>query len=170
MTQPKFDQDFAWQRGLIPEIKRILANYLICEAPAEEDMQHNTDLIVLRLDTVRVACRMRRYGYLDRYANEFTIRVSRPSGDKTELAKILEGWGDYVFYGFASDDGSELASWMLGNLRVFRLWHHKQLWSGRRPGEAKNNRDGSSNFRAYDLADLPEGFIVARKAPLVRAA
>lgn len=41
-----FDHDFDWQRGLLPAVKRVLANYLISEAPAEEDKRHNTDLVV----------------------------------------------------------------------------------------------------------------------------
>jgi hypothetical protein len=161
-----FEHDFDWQRGLIPEIKRILANYLICEAPPAEDMQRNTDLIVLKLDTVRVACRLRRYDYLAQYGDQFTIRTSRPSGVQTELSKMLAGWGDYIFYGFASPDGAELAAWVLGDLSVFRLWHHRELWDGRQPGEARKNGDGSSGFRAYRIADLPEQFVVSRKRPI----
>lgn len=95
----QFDDDFDWQRGFIPEIKRVCANYLIGEAPTEEDMQHNTDMIVLRLEPVRVACRVRRsvgkngVDYLARYPDEFTIRYVRPSGVDTEMQKMLSGWG-----------------------------------------------------------------------------
>lgn len=165
-----FERDFDWQRGLIPEIKRILANYLIAEAPAAEDMQHNTDLIVLKLDTVRVACRLRRHDYLARYGGEFTVRARRPSGAETELSKVLSGWGDYIFYGFASPDAADLAAWMLGDLNVFRLWHHRELWENRRPGLAQSNGDGSSDFRAYRIADLPSEFVVSQKRPVERAA
>lgn len=165
-----FDRDFDWQRGLIPEIKRVLANYLIVEAPASEDKQRNTDLIVLRLDTVRVACRLRRYEYLTRYGDQFTVRTSRPNGTQTELAKMLSGWGDYLFYGFASADGISLEAWLLGDLNTFRLWHHRELWAGRRPGEPRHNGDGSSDFAAYRVEDLPPEFVVARKQPLRRVA
>jgi hypothetical protein len=76
----KFDHDFDWQRALLPEVKRACATHLICEAPPEEDMKHNTDLIVLKMDTVRIAVRLRRNSYLTQrnYANEFTIRSTRP--------------------------------------------------------------------------------------------
>lgn len=158
-----FERDFDWQRGLIPEVKRVLANYLIAEAPFEEDARHNTDLIVLKLDTVRVACRLRRHDYAERYGDEFTIRERRPSGVKTELSKVLEGWGDYIFYGFANSDMTELAGWILGDLSVFRLWHHQELWQSRRPGNSQVNNDGSSSFRAYRIADLPTEFVVARR-------
>lgn len=165
-----FAADFDWQRGLIPEIKRVLANYLISEAPADEDMQRNTDLIVLRLDTIRVACRLRRHEYLARYGDEFTIRTSRPSGSETELTKMLSGWGDYIFYGFATPDAAGLAAWLLGDLKVFRVWHHRQLWSGRRPGATQRNGDGSSEFAAYRITDLPDGFVVSRVRPPAKVA
>lgn len=168
--RPSVERDFDWQRHLIPEIKRVLANYLIVEADAKEDMEHNTDLIVLRLDTIRVACRLRRSEYLAKYGDEFTIRTSRPSGADTELTKMLGGWGDYIFYGFASPTGDTIAAWMLGDLKVFRLWHHRELWAGRRPGIEKPNRDGSSEFRAYNINQLPADFVVSRKRDLPRAA
>ena len=60
----------------------------------KEDAERNTDLIVLKLDAVRIACRVRNHEYITRYGDEFTIRAERPSGVKTELAKIIDGWGD----------------------------------------------------------------------------
>lgn len=170
-----FAKDFDWQRALIPRIKQILANYLICEAPFEEDAKRNTDLIVLKLDTVRVACRLRRFKYAARYGDQFTLRASRPSGVETELQKVLRGWGDYVFYGFATEDESDVAAWMLGDLDEFRLWHNRALAllpPNRMPGEEVRNPDGSSTGRAYRINALPEAFLVARKShrPKVDAA
>jgi hypothetical protein len=162
-----FDRDFGWQRRFIPRIKQVLAEHLVVEAPFEEDARHNTDLIVLKLDTVRVACRLRRSEYAQQYAGEFTIRTSRPSGAETELAKVLSGWGDYIFYGFANPSGPpDLTKWILGDLNVFRLWHHRTLStmpSGRFPGTQKRNFDGSSEFRAYRIDDLPQSFLRDRQ-------
>lgn len=163
-----FERDFDWQRALIPAVKRVLAQYLIAEAPFEEDARHNTDLIVLKLDTVRVACRLRRAEYAARYPDEFTIRASRPRGTETELSKMLSGWGDYLFYGFAAADSGQLAGWVLGDLKVFRIWHNRALSmlpAGKVPGIEQRNGDGSSTFRAYRIGDLPEGFVIARKDP-----
>lgn len=159
----KFAHDFDWQTALVPEVKRIIANYLVSESPIEEDMHHATDLMVLRLDTTRVAVRLRRHSYLKDYGGEFTVREGRPAGTKTELAKILEGWGDYVFYGFATTDEQGLAAWVLGDLSVFRLWHHREAWAGRHPGGRNHNNDGSSWFRAYRIENLPDEFVVARE-------
>jgi hypothetical protein len=164
-----YDSDFEWQRRLLPEVKRICADHLIGEAPEREDRHHNTDLIVLELRPVRVSCRLRRNEDLHRYnrANEFTIRAARPSGAETELQKVLSGWGDYLFYGFASPDGDELAAWLLGDLSVFRLWHHRELAAGRKPWvDEQSNKDGSSKFFAYRIDALPADFEVARKPAL----
>jgi len=159
----KWEDDKKWSDKFLHEIKGIIGQSLMSEPPVEEDRERNTDLVVLRMDAVRVACRIRRNEYLDRYSHEFTIRAGRPSGTKTELTKIIEGWGDYIFYGFADEDEESLAAWFLGDLNAFRLYHSKCLVrnKGILPGKYKNNTDNSSNFHAYDWAEIP-GFIVSK--------
>lgn len=163
-------RDFQWGRTFIPEIKRICANYLITEAPEEEDQQRNTDLLVLKAETKRIACRIRKHQYLDRYGDQFTIRAGRPSGVPTELRKLISGWGDYILYGFADQSETQLAAWFLGDLNVFRLWHQMETWRGNKPGIKQNNGDGSSWFMAYRLDDLPQEFVVSRVAASREAA
>lgn len=169
----KFDQDFDWQRALLPEVKKACAAHLVGEAPAEEDTKHNTDLIVLKMDPVRIAVRLRRNHYLYRrnYRNEFTIRASRPrSGHETELSKVISGWGDYNFYGFADEDGKSLAAWVLGDLKVFRRWFNYELVKNRGniPGQPNQNGDRSSDFYAFTISQLPPEFVVARlEAPQI---
>jgi hypothetical protein len=161
-----WQDDKRWSDRFIPEIKRILGEYLIKSAPIEEDMEHNTDLVVLKLDSVRIGCRIRRYNYFAKYPNEITIRSSRPNGCKTELTKIVEGWGDYFFYGFGSKDETVLEAWALCDLRVFRLWFNQEICrlKGRLPGQLQNNGDNSSQFIAFTLDSLPKQFVVARYA------
>lgn len=161
--------DFDWQRKLIPQMKRIVGEYLVTEAPEEEDRKRGTDLIVLRLAAIRVACRARRPSYRRDYSGQITIRTARPSGAETELAKILMGWGDYFLYGFADEQEAALAEWYLCDLRVFRLWFQREcvrLPAGVMPGIAQDNHDDSSSFRAFRLVDLPPDFVVARSSDL----
>ena len=159
--------DKAWSDKYLPNIKRILGEHLIGAAPLEEDQERNTDLIVLRMDAVRIGCRIRRETYAKRYGNEFTIRIARPSGMKTELAKIIEGWGDYFFYGFACNSADYLIGWLLGDLKVFRLWFMRKMSDdgGNYPGIKQKNKDGSSDFLAFNVNDMPKGFLVARMPP-----
>ncbi len=156
--------DWKWSDKFLPDIKRILGEYLIMAAPMEDDAERNTDLIVLKLDAVRIGCRIRRNEYLSRYPCEFTIRAGRPSGVKTELTKITEGWGDYFFYGFANEEETGLSRWTIGNLKVFRLWFNRQIVinHGLLPGQPQKNGDKSSNFIAFNWNELPDEFIVGR--------
>ena len=145
----------------IPEIKAILGGLLIGEPPVEEDRERNTDLIVLRLEAVRIGCRVRKSSYEARYGNEFTIRSSRPSGNKTELTKIVEGWGRYLFYGFGEvGDFPRLTRWTLCDLNVFRITYSNSLYNTLPMGIEKVNNDGSSNFHAFRISDFPSDFVV----------
>ena len=150
-----------WSDAFIPEIKRALAGVLLCESPVEEDQERNTDLIVLRMEAKRVACRVRRLSYLHKFGDEFTIRATLPSGKKTELAKVIEGFGDYIFYGFAGDDGT-LMKWSIGDLNVFRLWFNSRIVNdgGTLPGRLMVNGDKSSCFRVFRWDQLPPHFVV----------
>lgn len=154
-------KDKQWSDRFLHEIKGILGQCLIGEPPIEEDRERNTDLVVLRLDAVRIGCRVRKFDQI-KYAHEFTIRAGRPNGNKTELTKIIEGWGDYFFYGFADADERQLQQWMLGDLNAFRVWHSRELIrrKGAMPGAEKANADGSSTFRVYRSRDIPK-FVVA---------
>lgn len=160
-----WEKDKRWSDRFLPEIKSILGVHLISAPPIEEDAERNTDLMVLRLDAIRIGCRIRANKYLDKYSDEFTIRAGRPSGVKTELTKIIEGWGDYFFYGFSNEDETSLAAWCLADLRVFRIEYNRKLVrmdKGNVPGIGKINKDNSSSFAAFNWNEFPPEFIVAR--------
>ena len=157
-----WEADKRWSDKFLGEIKQICGLYLIGEAPIEEDQQRNTDLIVLKMEPLRIACRVRRNEFYGQRSNEITIRSGRPSGVKTELMKIISGWGNYMFYGFSNREETGLIAWKLCSLNCFRLWFGKELckyesspWNT----EIKNS-DGSI-FRAFNTNRMPEDFIVA---------
>lgn len=155
-----------WSDRFVGDIGAICGRYMVGPSRVEDDRHFNTDMRVLVLRDVRIACRIRDHKYVDRYGGEFTIRAGRPtSGNKTELAKIVEGWGDYLFYGFADQAGASLCAWFLGDLSVFRghLGHHMATNAGALPGSRQANCDGSSWFMSFQLADMPPGFVVARQ-------
>ena len=163
--QPDVQRDYDFGRQFLVHLRHI-ASELIREAPIHEDVAHATDLIVLNLEGVRIACRVRHHRYfLDpRYREQFTIRCHRDNGAKTELAKVLEGWGDYIIYGFADEDEADtLVRWLLGDLSVFRGWFHHELARlpvGQIPGQRCRNGDGTE-FIALSVSDLPSEFVVA---------
>ena len=158
-----WQSDKRWSDRFLPEIKSILGQHLIGEPPIEEDAERNTDLMVLRMEAVRIGCRVRRHKHMAKYGNQFTIRAGRPSGVKTELTKIIEGWGDCFFYGFADIESNDLAAWFLGDLRVFRVWFNRTILQTKKcPGIAKDNTDNSSHFMAFSVSWLPQDFVIAR--------
>jgi hypothetical protein len=151
-----WEDDKHWSDRFIPEMKRILGEHLIGEAPVEEDRERNTDLVVLLVKPARIACRVRTPGYFPAYAHEFTIRSARQAAT-TELAKVMAGWGDFMLYGFADTSGQALCRWTLLDLSAFRLWVNTYMvvHPGRFPGEEKMNPDKSSMFRIFEIADIP---------------
>jgi hypothetical protein len=157
-----YNKDRAWSDKFIPEIKSIIGSVLITVSSPTEDAIHNTDLIVLTLAPYRIACRIRRHRYIS-FRSEFTIRTSRPSKKETELAKMLSGWGDYIFYGFSNEDETALSTWIVGDLKVFRIWYCREMYkkSGLPPGKLQKNGDGSSQFTAFPV-HIPD-FVVAKK-------
>ena len=83
----QFEGNKRWSDKFIPYIADAIGRVLIVPAPFEEDAQRNTDLVVLRMDSVRIGCRVRRHEYFNNYSDEFTIRASLPSGTKNRANK-----------------------------------------------------------------------------------
>ena len=153
----------------MPEVKRILGEHLISDAPAYEDQRRNTDLMIgdreLVLAAIRVGVRIRDHEFLIRYPNDYTIRTNRlRSGNETELAKIIRGYGDYFFYGIAGVDESTLGCWVIIDLAEWRLWfmHWLAGHQGELPGPVIRNADGSSAFMPLGIDELPTEAIRAR--------
>ena len=77
----KWEEDKRWSDRYLPEIKRHLGEFLIGEPKhSEEDWNHNTDLIVLELKAVRIACRVRKDKYREKYGEEFVVGGMRNQG------------------------------------------------------------------------------------------
>ena len=163
-----WEKDKAWADQFMPDVCGILGRHIIGPAPVEEDAERNTDLIVLRMANSRIAVRMRSYERIwKKWPNQITIRTERPTQHKTEYEKIIEGWGQYFFYGFGTEDGL-LGPWVLGNLTAFRNWVHryKTQNAGEDPGQVMQNGDRTF-FRAIDFAEIPN-FVIAQETMLVR--
>jgi hypothetical protein len=108
-------------RRWVPILRRIIGPYVLREASFEEDAHEATDLIVLRAGGLRIACRVRSNGYVERYPTDITITARRESGARCEWNKLIEGGlGDWFFYGH--DAGTEIFPWWLIDLPVARPW------------------------------------------------
>lgn len=140
----------------LDQIKGIVGKHLLSIGTFEEDTKENTDLKVLVTDSKRIACRVRRFSHL-RYHAEFTIR-SWNKGHKTELQKVLEGWGDWMFYGFENQEGSRILCCRILDLDVFRK--HFPLLIGNNGLKTTPNGDGTK-FAAFGIRDFPKDMVIA---------
>ena len=153
-----WDGDKAWSDVFMPQVCAILASVLKvdlrCVAIADQtsDQKQNTDVFVAisAPHKLRVACRIREHKWAKCCGDEFTIRSKRSSGQQTELRKIQEGYGDFLFYGFADVDAARVERWRILNLHAFRSW----LKAADVP-VVKSNTDGSSEFAVYRVVDIP---------------
>jgi hypothetical protein len=160
LQAPGFSASWDWTRPYMPEVRRILGENLIQDAPIYADRNENCDLVI---PSVSVSVRLRHKKYVYRYSQEITLRCTRPH-NISELDKLLMGYGNVIFYGFTEDDSFSLCAWLIGDLQILRAWLLQQLrTTGELPGLVVANKDGSSHFRAFNLASLPAEFIIARK-------
>lgn len=162
--------DRAWSDQFIPHMRRIIGPHLLEPSSVEVDMQQAADLVVFRARDVTIACRVRRYGYKDRYPFEFTIRSARDSGARTEYEKLTDGWGDWMFYGHAAERGPVIERWWLLDLHAWRaaLIRDRDCIVV----HSKSNGDGT-HFVSYDVRSFPvrpgcKPLVIAASHPLER--
>ena len=136
-------------------IKGILGNQFITK-DIYADEQEGTDFQTYTIHPLRVAVRLRRHSYYEKYKDEFTIRWSRPSGIKTEYQKIMEGLVNYILYGFLDEDESHIISYFIGDLSIFRN-------SNIQPYKIKPNAPiNDSELAIFRLDALPNEFVIKR--------
>lgn len=155
MATNGYTADREWSDQFIPAIKQIVGPLLLVPAPFEVDTREATDLIVFRGRDVRVAARVRRHHYdVEEFRYQFTLRFSRTSGAETEYDKLAKGWCDWLFYGWALNDGSgvaNIARWYLIDLAA---WRYQLIQKGTRERiqcGVKRNGDGTTSFIWYNL-------------------
>lgn len=156
-----YSLDRRWSDRFIPEIQRIVGPFLLRPSSFNVDTQQAADLVLLKARGMDIAARVRRSGYADRYPFEFTIRSGRDTGAKTELAKLMEGFGDWLFYGHSCDSEKVISRWFLIDLHVWReslLRHgYKSGWG--KLARAKSNSDGT-HFIAFDVRDFQPHLLI----------
>lgn len=165
------DREFA-DRFLSHQAEIVNKAIRVDVAPIEEDLRRNTDLVLVTPvlpksgRAIRISARVRRVAERDKtdanrlpYCRQFTIRERRVSGVETEMDKIKLGYGDMFVYGFESEPGSDrLYPWFIGNLDILREYYEH---GGRSAGRKKNKGNHGSSFLAFNLDDMPLGFILA---------
>ena len=158
-----YSADRRWSDAFIPAIKKIVGPLLLEESSFEVDTQQAADLVVMNARDKTIACRVRRSGYAERYGYEFTIRSQRDSGAKTEREKIIDGFGDWMFYGHAHTDGMNVSRWMVVSLPALRA----AIIRKQAAAIKQSNGDGT-HFVAFDVRAIPESCLVATSFKMER--
>ena len=179
MDHENYDQERAFSDSFAPEIERILLTqkHLLyntydkhgkIEADfymgnRQQDNYENTDFW-LKSDGfhARVSARIRRFRYWKKYHNDVTFRVSSPIGEKIEWAKMLDGLGDFNFYGFATQDESAIYSWSLLDLTELRKILEKKTPFKDMGGQFKRNTDGTG-FLAIPIDRIGPAVLLSRR-------
>jgi hypothetical protein len=155
-------EDWEWSDEYMPIVKEIVGPHLLQKSPYAVDAKQATDLVVVRGKSLTTGVRMRRPYAAENWPYQFTIRLKRDSGAKTELAKIIDGWGDIFFYGFAGDAHQKIQGYYLIDLNVFRKCMiyeepRKSIVSGR-----QSNKDGT-HFKWFDVRSFSEEMFLDSK-------
>ncbi len=145
-----YNQNRSYSDGYMSSVKSILGQAIISESTFKQDTEEGFDLITP--NTKKIACRVRDYDRYKQYIQEFTIRSRSEYNKKTEIHKILEGYGDWMFYGFTQ--GNDVKYWSIIDLDIFRSNHTTAHY------KENKNYDGNTKFRAYKLGTFPPDIII----------
>jgi hypothetical protein len=164
-----YEQDRSWSDQFIPCMKRIIGPRLLEPSSVEVDTKQAADLVVFRARDVTIACRVRRHGYADRYPFEFTVRSARDSGARTELEKLTDGWGDWMFYGHAAASGPTITRWWLLDLSA---WRSALIRDRDRIVMHKQSNGDGTHFVAFDVRSFAHNpwckpLVIAASHPLL---
>lgn len=151
--------DRRWSDKYTPLIMQTIGAYLLAPASEEVDMTQAADLVTLKARGLTIACRVRRPGFVAQYGWEFTMRSERLNGTKTEMQKIVEGWGDWMFYAHAQE-GNDLgfSRWLLIDLAAWRVHFVRDAYLPERQlrcGHNVLNADGATCFSWFDVRSFP---------------
>ena len=149
-----YSENRSWSDLMLDQIRQIVGPLLLRPTPHEMDCRQAADLYIFTGRGMTIAARVRRFGYADKYPYEFTVRSVVQSGAKTELAKIIDGFGDWFFYGHSSPD-SVVTNWWLIDLDSFRAALIRDGRFGFGLGfKERSNKDGT-RFISFDLRSFP---------------
>ena len=142
-----------WADKFVPEIKlvvRQVAGEIIEVRIADQDKdQHEATDYIVEVSSGDIACRIRDEYYWHKYG-DVTLRHSRPSGNKTEVEKIKEGYARWYLYAWTKRaDPGKFIAWAFIDLDKMR-----DCGLLDEPRQAIPNGDESSSFVSISLAEL----------------
>jgi hypothetical protein len=150
-----FEEQFRWQSQFADQVVRIIAPYLITVSRPHVDKNENGDFEIVFPRNGTVGCRLRTPD-CERFVGDVTFRARSKNGGKTEMTKIVEGYGDFFFYGHVNKQNT-IWHWYLLDYTKLRaifirrpyLLHKQQI----------QNRDGTKFIVFNAENEIPEAII-----------
>jgi hypothetical protein len=124
------------------QMKRILGDLFFMN-DFYMDTKENTDLMLLSAANLNFACRIRKFQYFKRYPNDITIRCKSFHNQETEIHKIINGYGDYMFYGFCNLEETKIIDYKIIDLKKLRAEFIRSPTRRKELMNPKKNTDGT---------------------------
>lgn len=146
-----YDNNRPWSDKFLPQVIQVLScgRASVNITPFIIDVKEAADLEIVADDdfgkAIRVAVRLRKSGYANKYPYDFTVRYKYENGVETEYAKIMSGYADIMFYGFVIRN--DIARWIILDMDAFR----KEAEEDYIVKPEKFNTDGRNSFLAFDI-------------------
>lgn len=168
-AQELYAHDREWELKQQPHVQAILQGLFIRPATFVLDTKEATDWNVLNVrggesrgrPINAIATRVRRpnnfwqrtFGLPVYWGQEFTLRLRRDNGVKTEWHKVMkDGFGDLLLYAHVQRE--RILHWGAYDLEVFRAHESRASFIDR------DNHDGT-HFRAYRIDSFPDEIVWA---------
>jgi hypothetical protein len=175
----------AWAWDFEPACADIIAGVFgrveVRRAPLKLDRERGTDLVTIDLaDLGTFATRVRAAKYQLSFPHDITLRLSYPSGARTEVAKLAEGeFATWYLYGFCGlpVDATRIVRWTLlkcaamqGAVRdiVSRVATGQVSGHGWNVPPGNLNHHGGECFLALRLPFWPADWVHASSHPIPR--
>lgn len=144
-----------------------MGGHLLETAPDPFDHFQATDLVFLDARDMRIAARVRRPGYANRLPHQFTIRSRVASEAETELSKIVNVKGDWMFYGRSDALQTRVESWFLIDLKAFRAGLIRNPAYGHNVVMGDQRNPDGTWFKWFDVRSFPAEprLVVAQSNP-----
>ena len=170
--EPKWKQNKRWADKFTPLIKKIVGPLLLVETElTKEDALEATDLFILRARDMRIACRVMRYGFAEKYPDQFTVRSKLSTNTKTELTKILiDGYGDWFFYGHSNVNESGISPWWIIDLTALRGHMIRNNYNNKLKIDKDISNGDGTFFYAFHINSFPiePSIVIASSMELCR--
>ena len=158
-----YEDDRRWADSHFAAAERIAISVLvdikkitIRKSSESEDRTQATDG-VLQTDRGDIGMRFRR----ETDFRDFTLRLSRPEGIKTEVEKVREGWPRWYLYGWT--DRETIREWVFIDMDTFRKFVN--LSDAALAPRVKRNRD-ETEFVFWTLEEIRPAILKKGSVPL----